>query len=163
MAQLARFWHKPFSSGFMHVFVGQLFSYLVAFCGAVVYARLLGKVEFGVYSFANNIIQFFLLVNGFGVASGVLQFVSTAKNLNIKQAYLRYSMVIGLLFNFLLSLGIVFYTFYVPIPVHGAKIILLSMAFFPIGRLYLDVHQAFLRAMQHNKLLAKFLVVNNLK
>lgn len=139
-----------------------MFSYLVAFGGAVVYARLLGKEEFGIYSFANNIIQFFLLVNGFGVASGVLQFVSMAKSFSTKQSYLRYSMVVGLLFNLLLSAGIIFYTYYIPIPVHGAKIVLLWMAFFPIGRLYLDVHQAFLRAIQQNKLLAKFLITNNL-
>ena len=97
---------RLFNSGFMHVFIANSFSQLVAFCGAIAYARLLGQHNFGIYSFCYSIITFFLLLNGFGAASGVLQFVSRAKQNSTQLAYLSYSIRLGIIFNVLLSIGI---------------------------------------------------------
>lgn len=137
-------------------------SYLVAFCGSIAYARLMGVHDFGIYAFSYNIITFFLLVNGFGAASGVLQFVSRTTDSNEQLSYLKYSIKLGVGFNFLLSIGIIIYATTLSLPISGAKNILLLMAFFPVGRLYIDVFQAFLRATHNNGGLARFAVSTNL-
>jgi O-antigen/teichoic acid export membrane protein len=155
-------WQKTLSSGFLHVFSANMISYLVAFCGSIAYARLLGVHDFGIYAFSYNIITFFLLVNGFGAASGVLQFVSrSSANPALQLSYLKYSFKLGLSFNVLLSIGII-NAFTVSMPIPGSRNLLLLMAFFPIGRLYIDIFQAYLRATQDNKRLAKFAISSNL-
>lgn len=137
-------------------------SYLVAFCGSIAYARLMGVHDFGVYAFSYNIITFFLLVNGFGAASGVLQFASRSSNSDLQLSYLKYSLKLGIGFNILLSIGIVIYACTVSMPIPGSRNLLLLMAFFPVGRLYIDVFQAFLRATHDNARLAKFAITSNL-
>ena len=153
---------KSITSGFLYVFSANIFAYLVAFCGAIIYARLMGSHEYGVYSFTYNIISFFLLVNGFGVASGILQYVSKYKDTALQLSYLKFSMSMGVMFNGALSLAIFIYAWVTPLPVPGARNILIAMAFFPIGRLYLDIFQAYLRATRQNKLLAQFAITTNL-
>lgn len=155
-------WQKIVSSGFLHVFSANIVSYLVAFCGSIAYARLMGVHDFGIYAFSYNIITFFLLVNGFGAASGVLQFVSRSSNSAVQLSYLKYSLKLGIGFNILLSIGIVIYAYTFSLPIPGARNLLLLMAFFPVGRLYIDVFQAFLRATHDNANLAKFAISTNL-
>jgi len=155
-------WQKIVSSGFLHVFSANMVSYLVAFCGSIAYARLMGVHDFGVYAFSYNIITFFLLVNGFGAASGVLQFASRSSNSDLQLSYLKYSLKLGIGFNILLSIGIVIYACTVSMPIPGSRNLLLLMAFFPVGRLYIDVFQAFLRATHDNARLAKFAITSNL-
>jgi len=155
-------WQKTISSGFLYVFSANMISYLVAFCGSIAYARLMGVHDFGVYAFSYNIITFFLLVNGFGAASGVLQFVSRSSNSDLQLSYLKYSLKLGIGFNVLLSIGIIIYACIVSMPIPGSKSLLLLMAFFPVGRLYIDVFQAYLRATHDNVRLAKFAISSNL-
>jgi len=161
MQALKNYSLKVISSGFLPVFFANIFSYFVAFCGSVFYARLLGTYEFGIYSFAYNIISFFLLVNGFGAASGVLQFVSRAKDSATQLSYLKYSITLGISFNCLLSIIIFIYAMCTNLPLPGMRHILIAMAFFPIGRLYIDVFQSYLRASGQNQLFAKFAISSN--
>ena len=153
---------RAFNTGFVHVFLANVVSQLVAFCGSIFYVRLLGQTQFGIYAFAYTIISFFLLVNGFGAASGVLQFVSRQNDDTMRLSYLKYSIILGIIFNCLLSVGIFVYANIMPLPIVGAKRFLCLMAFFPIGRLYIDIYQAYLRATLQNQLLAKFAISTNL-
>ena len=152
---------RLFNSGFIYVFVAQVISYLVAFGASIAYAHLLSPNEFGIYSFCYTIITFCLLVNGFGAASGVLQFVSQQPNPIKQVAYVKVAMRIGIVFNLLISIVILIYANYTNLPIANSKKVLIFMAFFPVGRLYIDVFQAYLRATMQNKLLARFSICNN--
>lgn len=150
-------------SDFMLVLIANLLSYTIAFSSSVIYVRILGKANFGLYTFAFGIVSLFLLVNGFGAASGVLQYVSKAKNSpKLQLSYLRFACLSGGLFNLLISGLIILYALFIPLPVVGAKNVLILMAFFPVGRLYIDIFQAYLRATEQNKLQARFLIINNI-
>lgn len=153
---------SAFNSGFIHVFFANIFSQLVAFCGSIIYVRLMGPHQFGIYTFSYTIISFFLLFNGFGAASGVLQFVSRSTDELTRLSYLKKSITLGILFNCILSIGIFLYANLIPLPISDSKKILCAMAFFPVGRLYIDVFQAYLRGTLQNKLLAKFAISSNL-
>lgn len=159
---LPSLWHKIVLSGFFHVFSANMLSYLIAFCSSIVCARLLSLHDFGIYTFSYNIITFFLLINGFGAPSGILQFVSRITNHKEQLSYLKYSIKLGLSFNFLLALGIIIYAVGFSIPIAAARNLLLLMAFLPVGRLYIDIFQAFLRATHDNTRLAKFVITVNL-
>ena len=146
---------------FVIVLVANIFSYFITFSASVIYVRLLGKTEFGLYTFAFGIVSFCLLVNGFGAASGVLQYVSRANSEQERLGYLKFAFRSGSTFNLLIGILIIIYALVTPLPIPAAKPILLSMALFPIGRLYIDIFQAYLRAKQHNRLQANFLIINN--
>lgn len=146
---------------FVLVLFANIFSYFIAFCGSVIYVRLLGKTDFGLYTFAFNIISLFLLINGFGAASGILQYVSRAQSEEERIGYLNFAVQSGGLFNFAISCLIILYALIIPLPLPDAKPILLTMAFFPLGRLYIDIFQAYFRACQKNKLQARFSILNN--
>ena len=81
----------------------------------------------------------FFLVNGFGAASGVLQYVSRASNEQERLGYLKFAFRSGSAFNLLIGILIIIYALVTPLPIPTAKPILLSMALFPIGRLYIDI------------------------
>lgn len=149
-------------SEFMLVLIANIFSYLIAFSGSVIYVRMLGKTDFGLYTFAFGIVSLFLLVNGFGAASGVLQYVSRAKSDSERLGYLNFAFVAGVSCNLIISILIIAYALFIPLPLVNARDALLGMALFPVGRLYIDIFQAYLRATQQNKLQAKFLIINNL-
>ncbi len=150
-------------SDFAIVMVANLLSYTIAFSSSVIYVRILGKAEFGIYTFAFGIVSLFLLLNGFGAASGVLQYVSKSRyDPKLQLAYLRFAFISGGLFNLIISGLIILYALFIPLPLAGAKEALLLMSFFPIGRLYIDIFQAYLRATEQNKLQARFLIINNI-
>lgn len=141
--------------------VANTFSYFVAFCGSIIYVHMLGKISFGLYTFSFNIISLFLLVNGFGAASGVLQYVSRSDDDAVRQNYLRLAFHLGTIFNTAISILIIFYAIFTPLPLKNVRPILLGMALFPIGRLYIDVFQAYLRACGKSILQAQFSILNN--
>lgn len=153
---------QKLKSEFMLVLVANIFSYLIAFSGSVIYVRMLGKTDFGLYTFAFGIVSLFLLVNGFGAASGVLQYVSRAKNDAERLGYLSFAFIAGISCNAIISILIVAYALLIPLPLANARYVLLGMALFPVGRLYIDIFQAYLRATQQNKLQARFLIINNM-
>lgn len=142
--------------------MANIVSQLVAFSGSIIYVHLMNQQQFGIYAFAYTIISFFLLLNGFGAASGVLQFVSAAKSELEGLAYFKYALRLGVIFNGGLALGIFLYATFIPMPLSGATNALYLMALFPIGRLYIDVVQAYLRATSQNRRLAKFAISVNL-
>ncbi len=153
---------QAFQSGFMQIFLASIFSYFVSFAGSIVYARLMGAYDYGVYSFAFNVISIILLVNGFGAASGILQYVSKHyENPQMQLSYLKLGITNGFGFNLVLSIIIILYALFANLPIIDAKYVLIAMAFFPIGRLYIDVFHAYLRATKQNNLLAQFAISAN--
>jgi O-antigen/teichoic acid export membrane protein len=154
---------KILNSEFLLNVLANCIAQLVTFGGMIIYPRLLSPHDFGLYSFCYNIISIFLLFNGFGATSSILQFVS--KNYNDKMlqlTYLKKSFYIGMLFNLFVTIVIFFYARYGYFSILGANKILLLMIFLPLGRLYIDILQTYFRATQQNKTFAKFTISINI-
>ena len=154
---------KIFNSAFLLNIVANCIAQLVTFGGMIIYPKLLSAKDFGLYSFCYNLISLFLLFNGFGVTSSILQYVSknyTNKPLQLK--YLKKSFYVGMLFNLFITILILFYAKYGYFATPQASRLLLLMAFFPIGRLYIDILQTYLRASEQNNLFARFTISVNI-
>ncbi len=150
-------------SPFILNLIANCIAQLVTFGGMIIYPHLLSHNDFGLYSFCYNIINLFLLFNGFGATSGILQFVSKNYNNKILQLkYLKKAFYLGIIFNIFISIIILLYSQYGYFAITGANKILLLMAFFPIGRLYIDILQVYYRASQQNNLFAKFTITTNI-
>jgi len=137
--------------GFFYIFSASLINKTVSFGISIVLVRVLSKELFGRWAYANNILSFFLLLEGLGVVSGLLQFASAAKTKEEKASYLKLAMTIGLIFNSILSLIIFSFSFIFELPVKGSIEILRWLSFVPLCSIFFGIFQVFLRTEFRNK------------
>jgi len=137
--------------GFLYIFGSRIINRIVRFATSVVIIRLLSKETFGSYSYAMNILDFFLLLSGLGVVSSILQFCSEKKALKDKLPYLKYGFEIGFSFNLLLALSIIVFTRVFELPVKGSSDILLYLSLIPAFTVFFEIMGAFFRSNLQNK------------
>lgn len=58
-------------NGFFHIFSANVINKIIQFGISVVIVKVITKEAFGMWSYANNILHFFLLIEGLGVVPGV--------------------------------------------------------------------------------------------
>lgn len=147
-------------NGFFHIFSSNVVNKILQFGISIVIVRIISKELFGAWSYANNILSFFLLVNGLGVSSGLLQFSSAAKDKKLKVSYLKYALSIGIIFNVVLSITILVFTFFFDLPIKESVVILRWMAFIPFFVTIFNNFQVFLRSDFKNKEFSLITVFN---
>jgi len=148
--------------GFFHIFSANVINKIIQFGISVVIVRLLTKEAFGMWSYANNILNVFLLVEGLGVVSGLLQFASSSDEKDVKLSYLKYALLIGAIFNTVLVAGILLFSIFFDLPVRGSTEILRSLSLIPLVAIFFNSLQVFLRSDLRNKQFSLVTVVNTL-
>jgi len=114
------------------------------------------------WSYANNILSFFLLIEGLGVVPGLLQFASAAKDKEEKLSYLKYALLVGSLFNTILAIAIFLFTIFFELPIRGSTEILRYLSFLPLITILFNTLQVFLRSDLRNKQFSLVTVINTL-
>ena len=112
---------------------------------------MISKERYGIWSYANNILSFFLLFEGLGVASGLLQFASSSKSQEEKLSYLKYALFVGTTFNLILAVIIFLFSLFFELPVKGSTEILRYLSFIPLVTILFNSFQTFLRSDLRNK------------
>lgn len=124
---------KLFKSNFFSIFLSQIVYKVAAFCSSIILARILTKSDYGLYSYCNNIIAVFLLLNGFGTSDAVLQMgCENDGKIRMQAAYSYYGFRIGIIANIIISLAICIYACIYPVEFEDAGIILIIMSIQPI-------------------------------
>ena len=151
-------------TGFFHVFGSNVINKVVAFGSGILLVRLLSKNDFGLYSYSYNIITLFLLFNGLGTLTGMLQFGSENRNKDdhLSSAYLKYGFRIGLVFNIILMIAIVVYTIVFKLSLVGANCVLLAMSMIPLVVFISEAQQVYFRTNLMNKEFSYLNTVNTL-
>ena len=67
-------------TGFFHVFGSTAINKIISFASGIVLVRLISKSEYGIFSYANNLLNFFMIACGLGAASGILQMCSEQRD-----------------------------------------------------------------------------------
>lgn len=149
--QLKKMIRKGKETGFLHIMAASSLSKMIAFLSGIILIRIINKADYGVYSYALNVLNYFLLFNGIGVASGLLQ-VCTEAGGDKDKADLRYRMgtTVGFAWDFLLIIAIVLMALFVPLPVEGSNALLLFMSMYPIFVLASDIQFVRLRSELRN-------------
>lgn len=153
---------KLFRTGFFHIFTAQVINKIITFCSSVLVIRILSKADFGIYSYANNIISIFLLLSGLGAVSGLLQYGSENRN-NMQKlaAYSNFAWKMGLLANAVICVLIIVYALFIDIELEGAALILLMMCLRPItSYIYLQIEMGF-RIRLQNKAYSALTALNS--
>lgn len=133
-------------TGFFSIVGTSVLNRIVQFVSGMILVRVLSKSDYGAYSYALNIINYFILFNGLGAASCVVQFCVEQESEHFAEEVYRVICWIGIVWDVLLTLSIVLVGCFVDLPMTGANELLLYLAPFPFFTLLVDLQQQRLRS-----------------
>ncbi len=139
------------TTGFFHVFGSSVINRMIGFVGSIVLVHILAKAEYGIYSYADNIIKLFTLASGLGVSSGVLQICSEVTDEDERSRLYSVGCRIGFYSNLVLTVIILIVAVFVPLPINGANELLLLMCLIPFTSLLSELQRIYLRTQLRNK------------
>ncbi|MBV4430947.1 oligosaccharide flippase family protein [Clostridium tyrobutyricum] len=151
---------KALKKGILQIFSATFFNKIIQFGIMMFLTRVLEKSLYGKLSYAQTILNIFLVLDGLGMASSFLQYGSMQKMEDKKLSYFKYSVKIGSVFNALIALAIIIYTRFFVLPVKGSTEILFYFALIPIMTIFFNEIQMLLRAEFKNTQYSILTVVN---
>lgn len=149
-----------YKRGFFHIFTSSVLNKIMQFCAGIFVVRILSKGDFGIYSYSQNLLSLFLLINGFGISDALMQFGSKAKNEAEKNEYIKYSIKVSMYSNILICLSIILYSLYGKFKIQEARYIFLLMLFIPVINIIFTIIQLKLRIELKNKEMSKISNIN---
>ena len=160
MGQIIKKIKFGYKTGFFHIFSSNILNKIMVFAGGIFLVRILNKQDFGLYSYSQNLLEIFLLINGFGITEGLLQYGSKTRKRIKKEKYVKYSLKIGLLSNIFIFLILILFLIFGKLKIYEAKKILLMMSLLPIFNTFFSIIQIKLRIELKNREMAKISNVN---
>ncbi|MCR1974557.1 flippase [Clostridium sporogenes] len=149
---------RAIKNGFLHIFGANFINKFIGFGIAIVLPRIISKELFGQYTYAQTILNIFLLLNGLGATSAILQYCSEDYEEEQKLSYLKYGIKIGMVSNLVISILILLFSVFGSLPIKGSITILLYLSAIPIFSIIFDIMQIYLRVLYENK---KFGILSN--
>lgn len=152
MRRLRDIARKLGETGFLNIVGAGVLNKIVTFASSVILVRVISKGDYGTYSYALNIINYFILFNGFGTSACVVQLcVERGEAGGRAEFAYRTASSMGMIWDVVLTIAIVVAAIFLPFPVEGANILLLFLAPFPILSLAMDLQLQRLRSRFMNK------------
>lgn len=150
-----------FKKGLVHMLGANVLNKVLSFLSSIFLVRILSKIDYGTYSYVQNIITFFILSNGLGVVSGFLQFGSLYRNSEKKYSYFKLAYTIGLIFNLLLSLIIIGSSFFITNDSY-IRLLLCMMSLVPFFTLIFELLQVYNQVERNNRVYSVLTTVNTI-
>lgn len=148
--------------GLVQIFSANFINKIIQFGITIVLSRILSKSLYGSFTYAQNILNMFLLLEGLGMVSGILQYCSMEKDTEKKLSYFKYALKIGGLFNLFIAICIIIFASFFQLPVKGSSEILLYLSLVPLMTIFFNEIQTFLRTELRNKEFSFLTVTNTL-
>ena len=143
---------KLVNTGFLHIFGSCFLNKIIAFLSTFILIKILSKTQYGVYSYAQNIINIFMIVSGLGIVSGLLQIFCENGNDDKKiNQYMKKGATFGIIVNLILALIIFIYSFFTNNSFDGLKDLLRWMMFIPLCDLCFELILSYYRGRSENK------------
>lgn len=134
------------NTGFFHIFGATLINKILGFLSNFIVVRLIEKSAYGVYTYANNILSFVLLLSGLGMVSGVFQLCSEKiGNREEMERIYAYGSAVGIGFNFIIAMIIFCVARFYTLPIPASNHLLMLMALTPIINILFEFQQIYLR------------------
>lgn len=143
--------NKLKSTGFFHVFGSSTINKVIGFASGIILVRIISKSDYGVFSYANNILSFFLLASGLGASFGVLQMGSEESDPSRRINIYNYGSYVSFYSNIIIGIIILAISFIFPFKIQGVNRCLSLMAFLPCVSLIYEMQGIFLRTELRNK------------
>lgn len=139
-------------TGFFYIMLSNILNSVFGFISGIIVVRIISKGEYGIYSYANNLLSYFLLVTGLGLSSGTFQICCECNKDKPKMyAAYRYGVSRGLLVNVLLGVCVIIYSRFAEVSIPASRDYLMLMAFLPVATLLLEFAGIYFRSDYRNK------------
>ncbi len=152
---------KLFSTGFFHIFGGNVINKVITFVSGIILVHLLSKPEYGVFTYAWNIYGIVFLFSGMGMDSSMLQLSSEhGGEPKYTKSVCSYSTKFGLLFNILLTLALMIIALFCPLKIEAGRPLIFALCLLPLFQFLFSMMSQFLRSQKQNKEFATLAVIN---
>lgn len=149
-----------YQKGLVHIFSANVLNKVLSFLSTIIIVRILTKIEYGIYSYIQNILSFFLLTSGLGVTSGYLQYGSKHWKEDSRYSYFKFASLIGLIFNVIIAATICIYALFLAPKENDIPQLLCSMCALPCLNIIFELLQIYNRVERNNKLYSKLTTLN---
>ena len=146
--------------GLFDIFGANVINKILAFLSSIFIVRILTKEEFGTYAYLQNILSFFLLLNGAGVTSGYLQYGSKYWKDFKRFSFFKYSFKIGLTCNFIIGILISAYALFLSRDSKEISMLLIYMCLIPFFSLIFELLQTYNRVERDFKKYSRLTTIN---
>lgn len=146
--------------GLVQIFSASFINQIVGFVTVIILGNIISKTDYGYFTDARNILDIALLIQGFGVTSGILQYSSVAKEHKEKYSYFSYGFKVGLVTNLIISICLMFYALWTPSIMQESRSYLFIMSWIPLFKIIFDTIQYYLRSNLRNKEYSRLTVFN---
>lgn len=152
---------SAFDTGFFHIMICNILNNLFAFISGILLVRIISKTEYGIYSYANNTISYFLIFSGLGMTSATFQLCCENHNKKSQaQSIFRYGFRWGYIVNAILCTAAFLYSFFSNTSIKGTGPYLACMSLLPITNISLEYITIYFRSRLDNKRYSYILVIN---
>lgn len=153
--------NKAFNTGFFHIFSSSVLRNILFFISGIILVRIIPKSVYGTYSYANNIVSYFMLFSGLGIASAIFQICcEKRKDGDIPQEIFNYGISWGYSINIVLSLLIVVYSFIFSGSAIRAEEYLIFLSFLPLVNILYELLTLYYRSKSDNKRYASINIIS---
>lgn len=139
-------------TGFFHIFGASTINKILGVVLSFVLVRILPQAEYGVYAYALNIANYFLILNGLGAVSAILQICSEEHKDKIKaNSFFAYGYKWGAIVDCLIAGGMLFVSLFVPLAIPESNEILSLLCLYPFSVLLFTIKVTRLRVQLNNR------------
>lgn len=138
---------KLIKTGFIHIFGASSLNQVLSLLSGIVLVRVLSKSDYGVFSYAFNIYQFFLICSGMGIVSGILQMCSEFSDKpDISDSIYQWSSGFGIRVNIVMAFILFMVALFVSFPIKGTNELLAVFCALPLCTIMYEMGIAKLRS-----------------
>lgn len=150
-------------TGFFHIFGASTINKVITALVSIILVRILSKTDFGMYAYVANIASFFILFNGLGAASAVLQLCSEKHDSpRMMQAIYRFAIKAGCIADVVFCIAIVAFALFAPLTIPDSGRLLLLYCLYPLLIFVCDVQLVWLRVNLQNVVYARMTNIQTL-
>ena len=148
-------------TGLVSMLSANVINRMVGMVSTMIITRLLTPEEYGQWTYALNIYSYLLLVSGFGLISGALQFGTENRGEGKAFAFFRYCIEKGLLADVVIVVVAAAAVSFMELPIAGAKPYVMAILPVLLLEFVLSIGQTVLRAQNRIREYARVLNVNS--
>lgn len=123
---------KYINDGLLHIFSTSVINKIVSLLTNVIIVRIISKADYGIFSYAYNIITTVMIVSSIGVLPAQLQYGCEIKDEEKRKQVEKTLFLIGLASNILFSIGTFIYASFAALKIPESRSLLQLLSFLPV-------------------------------
>lgn len=142
--------NKVFKSGFISIMISNTLVKLLVFASSIFLPRFLAVNEFGIYSYTENLFNYFLIINGLGISNSILKYCSNNEDNNVHKGYFFFIIKTGIMLDLILFIIMFIFSLLYKFEFENSRLLFQLMLFIPIFSFIFECIQLFLRSIFEN-------------